>query len=866
MMNQSYRVLMSPAWLLAKMLLGLIVAFSCGIGNAATPGDVTPAAVGLRMDSDASGAISLALENRFIAALKDLPTAPKFLTNACTVLGRSADGALVIMADCLDVKVEIPAFGGLNVIIPQGNRGDLRLDVAGGLLDLVTSPTNSKPVRVTFIDGSTAQVSQDSRLRSDIYRDQSYALTGLGKVQVKRPDGAVVALSTSSLPVTGGPVVVALDAQPNSPLEHRLPTTQLQISGSVPGDVQIKAGNQVYKIEPGQTQKIVLPNGTELEFSQGLAADGLAWSVTKGDVRMSVGTNGSVKTVSTTGQRGRLIWNNQPGGTVEVRNTSSEGNVVVVPGDKDPVSVEAGGTLQVAVDPQGKDFALNWVQRGVEIGGAAVRLQFDATEGLMALAGNNLLASVKTLKGNPGQPTGTLWGAISLSQDGKGLVIDASKRDATVVLSGFNGWQATVPQGARLEMVVDPALRVLDIAMAAASRQVARIEMADGGLVQLNNGARLRYDIYADQSYALTGNGQVEVRRVDGTSVTLTTGGLPMTGGPLVMVKDPQGRSQTERLTPTTELRVSGTLGGALEIKAGDQTFKLGPGESRRLQLPNGTDLELAQDQPLAGLSWTVTKGDARLIIEAAPGAQTIAETGRRGRSIWGQPETTSGMVVENNSAAGNWLALSAGGTSPTGVEPGAVVELSRTATGEYALNCNRRGAGEGTTSLQLAPDPAGGYRVLVNGQVVAGNEALKRAGGVAGEWGRVAYGKEGRGVLIQASGSTLIGVQGMEDWQAFAPPGGQAVVTVNFSSRQIDLAAAARNTTNLTVSVREGSIAKVGPASMLRHELFADGSYLLTGKGTIEVRQNGGQPFALGANSLPVASGPLALVKDAQG
>ena len=107
-----------------------------------------------------------------------------------------ADGSAVNLASkTREIVVEASYLPGWAARITPGDQAAFRFDAAKTTVDVLTTSKNKQSVIMRFPDAGMAELDVDSAARFDYFKDQSYYVSGFGRVKTQSADGQVVFLS-----------------------------------------------------------------------------------------------------------------------------------------------------------------------------------------------------------------------------------------------------------------------------------------------------------------------------------------------------------------------------------------------------------------------------------------------------------------------------------------------------------------------------------------------------------------------------------------------------------------------------------------------------------------------------------------------
>lgn len=198
-----------------------------------------------------------------------------------------------------------------------------------------------------------------------------------------------------------------------------------------------------------------------------------------------------------------------------------------------------------------------------------------------------------------------------------GMVVAAGvERELVLEVEGFQGWTAQLPAGQELRVRIETGRRWLDLHTPEGNSGEVNLNLPDGARAALKGGSYARFDLFKDGSYYLAGRGRVTAVDADGLSRELSPFVPPMVGGPLQKTaSNGKQAGRFQRLTPLLEVAVGGKADSAVEVYIGKQRYTLSPNTPQVVELPNGTQLELAQNPGSRVVEWRVVKGMCRVWV-----------------------------------------------------------------------------------------------------------------------------------------------------------------------------------------------------------------------------------------------------------
>ena len=318
-------------------------------------------------DTELPGQTRISIDGRPLGELQSLfgERAQAVVTAYGVALSYAEDKAVNISSKTRDVLVEVTGLPGWAAQISANNQAAFRFNAANSYADVLTPGSNNKPVFIRFPDAGMAELDADSGCRVDYFKDQTYYVSGYGRVKAQTADGQFVFLSHQAPlsstqvqsqtmersigeaprpPLPGGPMAPVSVAAGKSERVLLTPITEVLISGTFATGLSVAVGDRTVELNAGKTSDaVILPNGSAIEFTLDQAAAALAWRVSKGYFRLRL--EGEAfrlwRANALTEQSGTLRWDKlvyPP--TLELKNTTastprSANNVIMVDLAKD---------------------------------------------------------------------------------------------------------------------------------------------------------------------------------------------------------------------------------------------------------------------------------------------------------------------------------------------------------------------------------------------------------------------------------------------------------------------------------------------------------------------------------------------------
>ncbi|MCX8155054.1 MAG: hypothetical protein N3J91_01160 [Verrucomicrobiae bacterium] len=194
--------------------------------------------------------------------------------------------------------------------------------------------------------------------------------------------------------------------------------------------------------------------------------------------------------------------------------------------------------------------------------------------------------------------------------------VTAAERDVVLEVEGFKDWTAQLPKGQALQVRPNPKMQWLDAQTPSENTGEVTLNLPDGARAVLRGASSARFDLFKDGSYYLAGRGRITATDADGLSRELSPFVPPMVGGPLQRTSaNGKSAGRLQRLTPLLEVAMGGKADSAVEIYIGKQRYTLNAQTPQVVELPNGTQLELAQNPGSRVVEWRLRKGMCRVWV-----------------------------------------------------------------------------------------------------------------------------------------------------------------------------------------------------------------------------------------------------------
>lgn len=302
-------------------------------------------------ETQLAGPTRISIDGRPLGELQRLlgDRAQAVVTAYGVQLSYTEDRAVNISSKTREVLVEATGIPGWAAQVAANNQATFRFNAAKTYADVMTPGSNNKLVYIRFPDAGMAEVDADSGCRVDCFKDQTYYVSGYGRVKAQTPDGQFVMLShqapltatqvqSQSLersigeaprpPLPGGapmpPVSVAAGKTERVP---STPITEVMISGTFATGLSVVVGERTVELNAARpSDAVTLPNGSVIEFTVKPDTATLEWRVSKGYFRLQL--EGEAfrlwRANALTEQSGTLRWDKLTSPpTLELKNTTA---------------------------------------------------------------------------------------------------------------------------------------------------------------------------------------------------------------------------------------------------------------------------------------------------------------------------------------------------------------------------------------------------------------------------------------------------------------------------------------------------------------------------------------------------------------
>lgn len=269
-------------------------------------------------------------------------------------------GLVITTPNQKNVRVEVKELDGWGLRLTEGSGVRLAYAGAEGALNVQASSKNHGDLEMIFPDGGKALLSADGSVHFESFKDQSYFLTGEGKVRAIDADGTEHALGRYDFPMAGGLLKRYTSKKGEARWRRATAWTEILISGNAGEELELTVGFEKFTLKPGANRKIESPNGTVVEFNQNPATKQLEWKVERGFCRFWVESVQWWSATGLTGQSASMVWH-AGSAAVDVRNTTTKDalikrDLLVMISRRVPCLVPPGVTFQYANVRNGVTF------------------------------------------------------------------------------------------------------------------------------------------------------------------------------------------------------------------------------------------------------------------------------------------------------------------------------------------------------------------------------------------------------------------------------------------------------------------------------------------------------------------------------
>ena len=767
--------------------------------------------------------------------------------------------------------------------------------------------------RITLPDGGGANLGPFSFVRTDLFVDGTYALSGRGLVKGLDADGNPFDLGSSPMPLGGGPMKSVLDPNGGSRLARSTPFSAIHVKREGAGSVEIEADSQRFTLTSGTTNRVRTPNGTEVQFSLDLRSQLLAALVVKGFVGLKIPELESVTPVLLSGQslgierdgRGNAVgFLHLQGPDPIVLGLPDSSGVVLNPDSSVRLEKEGASTMVVHAT---KGKSAIWESRGIRA------LDLDATERLSVVRrgeqrGGPLVTKIELLGGpqegfrvriNGGRVFGfedfsrgkqAIAGVeFSPAQKGTRWLIRSVEKVAKISARALGQWHAEVNLGESATVWYAEALALVDVttsqSASSSTNALVRLGFSDEAIAVMGPYSSARTDVMNDGTYTFSGAGVVKGITAGGKNFVLGKGTAFVNGGVSRTGPSAEGDPRELGLGGVSVILHRDPSGG-LVIEVNGQKSPLTGTSAMKFALSNGTLFEVALKGKEGGVRVDVSKGLIQLRVASMEEIGTSLMTGHgvtlhwdQGRHSMDLERTRGESLVVVSLPDQSTAALGILGTirfireDPTTYSVAALagqVTLWDVSSNEVTSLTPQKwvrlveGPVQGLlTQVRFIGSEGNVFRLQINGKGSYGVEDAAKSQGVLKLEGLEFRPAEGGARWIVQSHERPAEVTGdsLGVWRAELALGEAATFTYSGARACVEVftgdGSNKSSTSLVALKLAQGSVAVVGPYSTAKSDLFRDGSFILTGSGRVEGTLADGRTFDFGESRLPIAGGP---------
>jgi hypothetical protein len=238
----------------------------------------------------------------------------------------AARKCLILQARVPQLRIVGAGFDGWNSVLELSNVVTLCLCKPKGHLNFKTGADNTKPFKMTFPDGATAQVGPGSTGIFDEFNDKTYYFTGKGLITAVNAEGKQVVVDGRQFPMEGGPLVTKVDAKGVTSTLRLTPSTAIKVNEAENGGVTFTSGNKTFTVAKGEVKELTFENGSVAKVTA--VPGGFQWEIDKGEFKFSVVDIPTWTALGLSDQSGKMVWDRSTK-AVDLKNLSEEGELIV---------------------------------------------------------------------------------------------------------------------------------------------------------------------------------------------------------------------------------------------------------------------------------------------------------------------------------------------------------------------------------------------------------------------------------------------------------------------------------------------------------------------------------------------------------
>jgi len=266
----------------------------------------TDSSLNVRLIAGSDGAVQAQIEGKAAIPLRDFQKGA--VINGVLFSTDESGQWVTLSHPNQKIRLEADGFGGFSALLEASNQFAVRLDKKLSVIDMFTPSNNTAAVKLEFHDGGRAEMEGGSRARYDVFLDQSYYVSGRGKIHTVDADGLRRDLSEFFPPMTGGPLRRVVDEKGAARWERLSPVRDVIIGGPAGGNLEIYVStNKIWL--PGKEQKRVeLPHGAVIDLIKNPFNRNLDWKIPKGYFRIWLAGFDCWNAISFTEQHCSMVW------------------------------------------------------------------------------------------------------------------------------------------------------------------------------------------------------------------------------------------------------------------------------------------------------------------------------------------------------------------------------------------------------------------------------------------------------------------------------------------------------------------------------------------------------------------------------
>lgn len=825
-------------------------------------------------------------------------------------------------------EVTAEGMGNWKAVLPLGESVTFQFSEARGLIEITTAQGSSALAQVLtqilIPDGTVFRVGPHSSVRSDLYLDGSFAISGTGSISGTAATREEFRLTHNDLPFLGA----GLD--PRSPATGKLssgsktPLTTLRLQTKSPEALSVTVNGQSIPLHPSQAKPVRLSNGTEFEMTRDTQRNALRFTVNKGYLDLAVDTAETGNLILTSGQSVEISWS-IPEKRLDITQVGGERPTYAKLPDESVLAIGPDSVLRLANDRT--DLVTAQRLRGLitvsEPGAETPKPLTDEKQSFRAQSSTlrrtvsvNLMPGTgKAIRVRLNNQMARSWEDANSSQgrilaeglelipqqQGTRWTIRSIAQDAEVIGEGLGGWKTFVHIGETVSFDYQPDGNIVRVSaeksVGSISTTATLISLPDGSKIMLKSGASAQTDFLKDGSFVVIGQNGASAQTSRGQKFELTPERIPLYPTPTEDRSTPRadGQAQIYAAAPPTPAVLNGNTGDSIELAVGNQKILVTGGAAKQLTLPNGARLEAFHDKATGRLRISVRKG----CFQFTPGTTTVGSpvlvagqsvdlkwTANKDALEVGNPlSLTPFKVLLPNHAVllpnrESWCLLQTEGAEsfsvastegdaalfdPTSRQVVNVGLQKRILSNDSSLNLSQ-------TRVHLMGGAGNSFKVRVNDKTsFSFEDAVKNQGRIQFAGLELAAAQQGaRWTITSVNNAAEVTATAVSAWKATVPIGESVTLDYSELLASVDLtvgdAKPGRVSDSVNLKLPDGSLVSMNPKSRTRTELFKDGSFYLSGTGDASGSTADGRPFSFLGGSIPVGGGSLQKRQTAEG